>query len=134
MANVTIQLSFISEANNDSTRRLKSKYYVNCFLLNQVDANDQPLKRGLYQPKINLDDGILYPLGQVNENDKVVELEIWIDDKKPISRTSESKIVKIPLSSYKTNKYNTVRILIEEKYNPAGQLMRIVQPGWPKTV
>ena len=70
MANVTIQLSFISEANNDSTRRLKSKYYVNCFLLNQVDANGQPLKRGLYQPKINLDDGILYPLASTWFNKK----------------------------------------------------------------
>lgn len=136
MANLLdVNLTFRVEKDDVITPTLLKKYNVFCFLHNQVDSNGRPLERGIYWPNLILNDKEEYKLGTIDMDDALhpeIEVEIWIDVKKPIKDPSESKVVKISKAIYGTGKYKSVSIKIEEKQNAAGQLNRIVQPGWPR--
>mgnify|MGYP000234602245 FL=1 len=71
-------------------------------------------------------------MGEINSNDTVIEVEIWIQKKKPIKYSSESKFVKTTKELYVGGGYGSISIIIKEETNAAGQLNRIVQPGWPR--
>jgi hypothetical protein len=131
MPNLPIRLTFRAEK-DDETTRLKNNYNVFCFLKNQVDSNGIPLARGIYWPNIILDDKTVYEMGEINSNDTVIEVEIWIQKKKPIKYSSESKFVKTTKELYVGGGYGSISIIIKEETNAAGQLNRIVQPGWPR--
>lgn len=124
MANISLKFRPF----DPTTALLLRGYKVNVFLRNQTIA--QPY----FTQDIPVDNTTVIPMGTINDADTVVEVEVWATRNGFPNQPTESKVVQISKAQYETSPEKSVSIKITEQTNPAGQVNRIVQPGWPRRV